>query len=286
MSIADTMRKALSLVVELPPEEKAAYPFPSRQKTGSDETNENAPRNSAAAAVAAALAAGNEDATPAASETVEARPFPSPVNNSLDGLMASPPAPKTVEQIVRESDGPNLDEIAAQLPSAAGALKSDGTLDFAALYQAAHLPPSPFTAEQTVDMLNSLPQTLPLDVKRQTVQVTLSAMGKAIGATPETIVADTSRKLAALAAYSDNAAQSANAYSEETEKEIAALLAQAEEKRAAIAAARAQQTAITEQCSREADRLDDVLEFFSLDVFPSRLATNAGATPTTHAPSP
>lgn len=258
MSLGDKLRKAASLFVELPPQDETAS---SPAYAGSVYANDELvpPRSSASAAVAAALAAGSDD---------------------TEAPTATPPASggaKTIEQIVRDSDGPNLDEIAASLPSAAGALKSDGTLDFAALYSAANLPITPFTAEQTVDMLQSLPQALPLDMKRQTVQVTLSAMGKAIGATPESILADTSRKLAALAAYSDNFAQSTNAFASETEAEIAALMAQAEEKRSAILAARQQQTVISDQCTREADRLDDVLEFFSMDVFPSRLATTAPA---------
>ena len=176
---------------------------------------------------------------------------------------------------MRDSSGPNLDEIAAHLPSAAGALGADGNLDFSALYQAANLPQTPFTAEQTVDMIGSLPQSLPLDIKRQTVQVTLDALGKAIGATAETIVADTSRKLAALAAYSDNFAQSTDTLAQEAEAEIADLMARAEAKKGEILAARQTQDTITQQCRREADRLDDVLEFFSKDIFPSRHAEGA-----------
>src|SRR5262249_12407533 len=115
----------------------------------------------------------------------------------------SPPNSKTVEQIVRETDGPNLDEISAPSSPTSPSVAPDGKADFTPIYQQSGLPPSPFPAEQMLDMLNSLPPELPLDTKRQTVKVTLNAMGKTIGATPETIVADASRKLAALAAYTE-----------------------------------------------------------------------------------
>ncbi len=105
---------------------------------------------------------------------------------------------KTVEQIVRETEGPNLDAITVAASASPPVMTADGATDFSAIYRQANLPAAPFTAEQMLEMLASLPQELPLDTKRQTVKVTLGAMGKAIGATPETIVADASRKLAAL----------------------------------------------------------------------------------------
>ena len=276
MSLKDTLRKAASLVVELPPE----APKPFNYQSQGDDSDAQTPQSSAAAAVAAALAAGGDDNTSGSGAVSEAE-APSPALKTASTAPVSPAVvpsasrPKTIEQIVRDSSGPNLDEIAARLPSAAGALGADGNLDFSALYQAANLPQTPFTAEQTVDMIGSLPQSLPLDIKRQTVQVTLDALGKAIGATAETIVADTSRKLAALAAYSDNFAQSTDTLAQEAEAEIADLMARAEAKKGEILAARQTQDTITQQCRREADRLDDVLEFFSKDIFPSRHAEGA-----------
>jgi hypothetical protein len=182
---------------------------------------------------------------------------------------------KTVEQIVQDTEGPKLDEItlpAGNLPS----LKTqDGKTDFALIYKQAHLPDSPFTAEQMLDMLNSLPQELPLDTKRQTVKVTLTSMGKTLGVTPETIVADASRKLSALNAYVEQLTKQTTEFVSSAEKEIADLLARIEEKRSAILAAKNQQSESTKLCSAESDRLDDVLEFFSLDVAPSKYAPDA-----------
>jgi len=160
-------------------------------------------------------------------------------------------------------------------------LTPDGTLDFAALYGQAGLPAAPFAAEQMLEMLASLPADLPLDVRRRTVKVTIGAMGKAIGATSETVVADASRKLAALAAYSENVARQTADFVAGGEFEIAALEKQIAEKRSGIEAARQTQARVQAKCDAEADRLDDVLEFFSLDVPPSRYAapgaSSAGA---------
>jgi len=181
---------------------------------------------------------------------------------------------KTIADIVRDSDGPNLDEINVSAggeatPSFFGA---DGSIDFPALYQHANLPVAPFTAEQTIDMLASLPENLPLEVRRQTVAVTVGAMGKAIGATPDSIVADASRKLAALASFEQNFSKQAAEFVAAANFEIAELEKQMKEKREAITDAQTKQADVTRRCEAEADRLDDVLEFFSLDVAPSRHA--------------
>jgi hypothetical protein len=121
-------------------------------------------------------------------------------------------------------------------------------------------------------MLNSLPAELPLETKRQTVKVTLNAMGKTIGANPETIVADASRKLAALTSYLDNLTKQTTDFAATAELEIAALQAQIAEKRTAIEAAQQKQAQMRQACDAESHRLDDVLEFFSLDVPPSKYA--------------
>jgi hypothetical protein len=102
-------------------------------------------------------------------------------------------------------------------------------------------------------------------------------MGKAIGMTAETIVADASRKLAALAAYSEGVAKQTAEFVAAGEFEIAALEKQIQEKRQGIEGARQTQARVQERCDQEADRLDDVLEFFSLDVPPSRYAATAAS---------
>lgn len=186
---------------------------------------------------------------------------------------APTPAPaKTIEQIVRETPGPNLDEIKPTVSPTQPVIDSAGHVNFGAIYQQATLPNVPFTAEQVLEILASLPAELPLEAKRATLKVTLGAMGKTIGATPETVVADASRKLAALAAYAQNYAQQADEYVHRCEKDIESLQQEIERRRTAIEDAKGKKVQMVDACTHESDRLDDVLEFFSLDVGPSKYA--------------
>lgn len=204
---------------------------------------------------------------------VELPPEETPPERETETMETPVPPTRTVEQIVRESDGPNLDEIHVSAESASPpTVGADGRVEFGAIYAQANLPAAPFSAEQMLDMLQSLPAELPLAVKRQTDAVTLNAMGKSLGASPETIVADASRKLAALAAYAEALSKQTTQNTTTDEAEIASLEAQIAEKRQAIASAKQQQTQAVQVCAAESDRLDDVLEFFSLDVPPSKHA--------------
>lgn len=183
---------------------------------------------------------------------------------------------KTVEQIVKEQPGPNLDEIKvpAETPAAPAepVIRTDGSISFEAIYKLAQLPEVPFSAEQILDMLATLPPDLPLDTKRASIRVMLGAMAKNMGVTTEQIVTDASRKLAALAAYNESFAKQAEEYASRAELEIQGLEQQIAEKRRAIEGAKAKQTRMNSACVAEGDRLDDVLEFFSLDVPPSKHA--------------
>jgi hypothetical protein len=238
MSLRSTLRKAAGLLVELPPEEELS------EETG------GASAGSSVDQMWAELEKQTKPEPPAPGPTVT----------------------KTVEEIVREGKGPNLDQIQVDAGRVPATEKPDGSVHFAAIYQAAKLPSVLYGAEQILEMLSSLPADLPLDTKRQMVKAAMNSMGKAIGATPEIIVADASRKLAALAAYADNLAKLSAEYTATAERKIAALQAEIEETRQGITAAQAKQTHETQQCAAESDRLDDVLEFFSLDVPPSKYA--------------
>ncbi len=184
---------------------------------------------------------------------------------------------KTVEQIVRDAPGPNLDEIkpAAATTSNFQPVDGQGNVDFTAIYSLANLPNSPFSAEQVLELLATLPAELPLEAKRATVKVTINAMAKATGVTPDAIVADASRKLAALTAYAKSYAEQATQYVSKAEAEIAALQAEILQRNNAIADAKQKQLNLVTACTAESDRLDDVLEFFSLDVHPSKYAPEA-----------
>ncbi len=255
MAFKDILRKAAELVVELPEEEKPA-------------ATPSEPYTEAASAPAPAADSGGMD-------DIDKRL--ARMTQTLQGMGSGTDtavATKTVAQVVRDADGPNLDEISVTpaVSEEASILKEDGSIDFPALYAHAALPASPFSAEQARDMLASLPHDLPLEVKRQTVKAMVGSLGKAIGATPETIVADASRKLAALSSYADHTAQQAKDFVAAAEFEIEELQKQVEAKRQGILAAKERQGQIQAICAGEIDRLDDVLEFFSLDVPPSRHA--------------
>lgn len=188
-------------------------------------------------------------------------------------------ATKSIEQIAREQPGPNLDEIKVPSTTPAGPTepieRADGSIDYAAIYALAGLPASPFTAEQVLEILNSLPAELPLGAKRATMKVTLNAMGAALGVTPETVVADASRKLTALGAYAGSYTDQAAQYVEKAQAEIARMEGEIARRRETIETAKSRQAHMVEACNKEADRLDDVLEFFSLDAGASKHAPPA-----------
>jgi hypothetical protein len=208
---------------------------------------------------------------------VEVDPADAAQAGSVTPMPAVEPSPapkvtKTVEQIAREQPGPNLDEIKAPETPSQPVERPDGSIDFDAIYSMAGLPSAPFTAEKVLEILSSLPAELPLEAKRATMKVTLSALGATIGVTPETVVADASRKLTALGSYAETYTQQAATYVEKAEAEIARMEAEIALRKERIEAAKVRQQKMVQACDQEADRLDDVLEFFSLDTGASKHA--------------
>lgn len=253
MSLRNTLRKAAGLLVELPPDQEASTPH---------------------AASGASGGGGMTDQMWAELEKASQKPQTAQATQAAQTAVpfAAPPPSKTVEQIVRDEHGPNLDQIQVTSHAVHPDAHLSGTLDFKSIYQAANLPSSPFSAEQVLDMFGELPAELPLQTKRQMMQVSVNAMGKAIGASPESIVADASRKLAALAAYTDHLTQTTQEYTSLSTQKIAELEAEIDKIRQAVANAQQRQFRETQLCTEESHRLDDVLEFFSLDVPPSKYA--------------
>ncbi len=234
MSLFNTLRKATSLLVELPPEENPVSSLHADDVSSDD--------------------------------------IPLPADARLSYEMDEPRGAKTVADIARESDGPNLDQVqvdGAALPSTS----ADKPLDFPAIYRAAKLPETGFGAEQMLETLASLPPELPLETKRITVRAMLGTLGKTTGATPETLVADASRKLAALHSFVGFMDKKTGESVAQNESDIAELQAQIEEKRTAILNAKTELARVHQSCEVESDRLDDVLEFFSLDQGASKYAT-------------
>jgi hypothetical protein len=258
MSLRDAMRKAAGLLIEIEPE--ASTPARSLDAVSWSE-NSKAVDSGAAPSIDELLAVLDDEK---GKPKVTAPPASTPATNA--------PA-KTVEQVVRDAPGPNLDQIraGASTPSA-NLMTPDGKTDFAAIYKNANLPAAPFSAEQMLELIKSLPAELPLETRRQTVKVTLSALGKTMGASPETIVADASRKLAALEACVAGAQKSTQAAATKAETEIAELQKQVAQKQKEIETSRQKLLQLTQGCEAQSRELDDVLEFFSLDVPPSKYA--------------
>ncbi|MBS1724909.1 MAG: hypothetical protein JSS66_18370 [Armatimonadetes bacterium] len=180
---------------------------------------------------------------------------------------------KTVEQIVEEAPGPSLAEVQATPKDEQKPIFSaDGSVDFAAIYQMASLPAASFGADEVLKILHEFPADLPLESKRATMKVTLGAMTATTGASAETVVADASRKLAALASYSEGFEKQATDFIAKSEAEVARLQSEIERNRANMEGAKAKVEVVKSACLAESDRLDDVLEFFSLDVAPSKYA--------------
>ena len=223
MSLRDTMRKAASLIVELPPEE----------------TELNLKSND-----------------------IDLDSWPDtdlPPDAQLPGAVA---ASQTVAQLVQKADGPNLDEIEiAQMPAA---IAGENALDFAAIYAAAKLPPTQFGADEMRNVLRSMPADVPLPTKRVTVKAVLNGMAN-MGASPENIVADASRKLAALQAFEGFMERKTGETLESGASEIAQLESQIEAHRQAMENAQNELARVTQECESEASKLGEVLEFFSLD---------------------
>jgi hypothetical protein len=206
------------------------------------------------------------------SEPKETKPWNVMETDLTTNPTSKQPAPRTVEQVVRETPGPNLDEIKPAATISGPIIDASGVVNFSSIYALANLPTSPFSAEQVLELLATLPAELPIEAKRATVKVTVNAMAKATGVTAEAIVADASRKLAALAAYAKSYSDQANQFTTKADAEIAALQAEIEQRKRAIDDAKAKQGLMVQACTAESDRLDDVLEFFSLDVSPSKYA--------------
>ncbi len=165
--------------------------------------------------------------------------------------LSSAPAPMPAAPVVAVAEPPTL--------------SSEGTLNFPAIYHFAKVSTTSFTAEQTLDMLEQLPQAMQLEMKRQTVQVTLGALGTAIGANRQSIVGDATQKRDTLQQFAEAQGKKTADYVSETESLIADLQRQIAEKEEQIATAKEKQERIRTLCDTESDRLESVLSFFGTE---------------------
>ena len=232
MSLRDAMRKAASLIVEMPPE-----PTEPNLRSGDIDL----------------------DDWPDTDLPANAR-LPGASSGDTSGDVAA--VGQTVQQLVQRAAGPDLDQI--EITREPANVIGENALDFAAIYDAAKLPSTPFGADEMLNVLHSMPSDVPLQTKRVTVKAILGGMAS-MGASPENIVADASRKLAALNAFHGFMERKTNETIETSEREIADLQAQIEARRQNMQNARGELDRVTHGCEAQADKLDEVLEFFSLD---------------------
>lgn len=178
----------------------------------------------------------------------------------------------SVKQIVENTVGPNLDEISLTEEQAKEGLAPGGIPNFEKVYANASLPKASFGAEQALEVIASLPAELPIEVKRLTVQATLTTMGKAMGVDTASVVADASRKMAALGAFEDRLNMDSKNFLATLNAEIQAHQAKVAELNAKITEANKSLQNALALCAAENDKLDDVLEFFTADTGASKYA--------------
>ena len=196
--------------------------------------------------------------------------------SSLDDIASEARAKataRTVAEVVESAPGPNLDQVKVNEPAPASpTVFADGTPNFGAIYQAGGVPAVQFGAEEALQVVTSLPKDLPIEVRRRTVAATLGAMGKSMGVSTDSVVADASRKIAALVSFEEQLTSQTNTYETLIQAKISELQAQIAEQETKLAAAKASLQHAVELCEAEGNKLDEVLEFFTLDVHPSRNA--------------
>jgi hypothetical protein len=180
------------------------------------------------------------------------------------------PRAQPVTELIAQTPGPSLEEI-KHIKREAN-LAPGGEVAFADVYASVGLTPVAFSAEDALQVIGSLPAELPLEVKRKTVNATLTAMGRTMGVDTNGVVADASRKIAAVSAFGEQLQHQTQQYVNLTEAQISKLEAEIAELRGRIQSAQASLARATAQCTAETDRLDDVLEFFTLDTGASRHA--------------
>lgn len=169
--------------------------------------------------------------------------------SEIDSLLSPlPPAPEPEPE-------PEPEPV---LPRLLDAVAADGAVDFERIYTHLGHKLPPFTAEQAMNMLTSMPRDLPLKVKRVTVRATLDAIGSVVGATPKDIVADATAKRAFLETYAADMESEADSEVERLQAEIA-------ERQAALKDTQRKRQNALDAVRGRLDVLDQVTAFFDYD---------------------
>lgn len=180
----------------------------------------------------------------------------------LKDINAAPPAAEAPAAPVA---APEPIKAAPVLVSLADAISDEGDLDFARVFQQYELPTASFSAEQAMNMLQSLPRDLALRTKRVTVNTTLSAIGKVVGTTPQDIVVDAARKKETLERYTEALAHEVEETTANTETEIERLQNVIAQHRETLRSLARKRTAAQEVCRGRMDMFDQVIHFFDYD---------------------
>lgn len=196
--------------------------------------------------------------------------------NIAKGHAKSTPVP--LADAIAKQPGPNIDSVSVNLPPASKPAdefvmpkkREDGTWDFSPIYAHSNLQPPAFTAEQARDIIASLPSSLPLEVRRETVSKTVGAIGKTLGITPDVIASDAALKIAAVEDFRQKINQRFGEYETKAQQAIAEYERKIAETKISIESAKTRSAEVMTACDSEIDKLDDVTEFFTLDTGSSK----------------
>ena len=183
-------------------------------------------------------------------------PIPQSAYDELDGAL-------TIQQRRAQRQASSRPDPVAAPDEAQSPVDADGLVDFPALYAQAGVPTVPFTAEQAQEMLTHMPANVSEEARQQVINVTLAALGRSVGGTPEAIVADAARKQAALRAFRADRGDQLADLTTTAEARIADLERQIETSRAVIEQAKHQYQTLSDACEAEEARMDTVVDFFS-----------------------
>jgi hypothetical protein len=141
----------------------------------------------------------------------------------------------------------------------------DQPLDLPGVYRQFKVPDVQFTAEQALDLIESIPPDRNPNARRQMARGMLNALGKSTGVGLRDVAADASAKIAALHGHAQEIDRQSAEHIQRWEAEIAAMQAQIDLKVQTITSERAKCAQLMSQCQEESSRLNKVVDYFGGD---------------------
>lgn len=188
-------------------------------------------------------------------------PIPQAAYDELDGALKIQERRETRQRLNFQPSAPSVPAAPSADPSSP--VDADGLVDFEALYRQSGVLTVPFTAEQALDMLRHMPAGVSEEARQQVITVTLAALGKSVGGTPEAIVADATRKQAALERFRQTRGDQLADLTTTAASHVAELQREIEKSQAIIETAKRQYERLSENCKSQEALLDTVVDFFS-----------------------